>query len=130
MLRKIVIICYIIWIKIKQVFKKKHTGNILIIKPDAIGDYIIFRNFLSIIANDKKFKNHKITLVGNVIWKDFADEFDAGIINKFIPVNHKTLANEWISLFKEVQKTNYDILVTYCYSRAFLTDIVAFIAES
>jgi ADP-heptose:LPS heptosyltransferase len=130
MLRKIGIVIYIIWIKTKQIFKKKHRGNILIIKPDAIGDYIIFRNFLSIIAADEKYANHKITLVGNVIWKEFAQEFDAEIIDRFISINHKTLNNDWTSVFNEVQKLNYDISITFCYSRAFLTDIIAFVASS
>jgi ADP-heptose:LPS heptosyltransferase len=130
MLRKIGIVIYIIWIKIKQIFKKKHTGNILIIKPDAIGDYIIFRNFLSIIATDKKYSDYKITLVGNILWKEFAYEFDAEIIDRFIAINHKTLGKDWISIFNEVQKVSYDVLITFCYSRAFLTDIIAFAACS
>jgi ADP-heptose:LPS heptosyltransferase len=130
MLRKIGIAAYIVWVKIKQIFRKKQKGNILIIKPDAIGDYIIFRNFLSIIAKDKKYANHKITMVGNIIWKQFACEFDAEIIDRFISVNHKTLNKEWISILNEVDKVNYDFVITFCYSRAFLTDVIAFVASS
>lgn len=130
MLRKISIALYILWIKVKQIFKKKYRGNILIIKPDAIGDYILFRNFLSIIAADEKYINHKITLAGNIIWKEFALEFDDRIIDRFISINHKTLGKKWISIFSEVQKVNYDILITFCYSRTFVTDIIAFAASS
>jgi ADP-heptose:LPS heptosyltransferase len=130
MLRKIGIVIFIIRIKIVQVFKKKRPGNILIIKPDAIGDYIIFRNFLSIIANDKKYADHKITLVGNIVWRDFACEFDAGVIDNFISINHKTLGKEWIAIFDEVSKTNYDFVVTFCYSRTFVADVITFVACS
>jgi ADP-heptose:LPS heptosyltransferase len=130
MIRKLTIACYVFWIKISQVFQKKTSKHILIIKPDAIGDYIIFRNFLSFIAASKTYANHKITLVGNSLWMDFANDFDGGLIYKFITVNHKTLGQKWISIFREVQKVNYDLVITYCYSRAFLTDIIAFVASS
>ncbi len=130
MLRKIGIAIHVLWIKTKQIFRRHRPGNILIIKPDAIGDYILFRNFLQVLAGDEKYADSKITLVGNTIWKDFALKFDAEAIDRFIAVNHKTLAGEWIELFDEVNKVTYDLVITFCYSRSFMTDIIALTASS
>ena len=46
--------------------------NVLIIFLDAIGDYILFRNFLSEIRESSKFKDYTITLLGCEKFKDFA----------------------------------------------------------
>ena len=55
--------------------KKYIPGTLLIIKTDAIGDYILFRNFLSEVRNLSLYKNYKIILCGNELWKDIALHF-------------------------------------------------------
>lgn len=38
--------------------------SMLIIKPNVIGDYILFRNFIEIIKNSERFKGLKIYFLG------------------------------------------------------------------
>ena len=41
--------------------------SIVILRTDAIGDYLLFRAFLSEVR--KAYSNHHITLIGNSAWK-------------------------------------------------------------
>ncbi len=61
---------------ISQQKQTKSPNTLLLIKLDSIGDYILFRNFLSFIRKNHKFSNHRITLIGNIIWKDLSETFD------------------------------------------------------
>jgi ADP-heptose:LPS heptosyltransferase len=131
MLRKTALLFFVFYLKLKQlILPKRVSKQILIIKPDAIGDYVIFRNFLSIIINDEKFKNCKITLLGNIIWEELAYKLDGEILENVISINHKTLNKNWISLISEVCKNNYQAVITYNYSRTPITDFFAFVASS
>jgi hypothetical protein len=54
--------------------KEKHitsNKNLLLIKTDVIGDYILFRNFISEIRKKTKYQNANITLVGNYNFRKF-----------------------------------------------------------
>ena len=49
-----------------------NSNTLLIIRLDAIGDYLLFRNFLSVIRASRKYKDYEITLCGNIVWKDLS----------------------------------------------------------
>ncbi len=68
--------------------------TLLIVKLDAIGDYLLFRNFLEDIRKSKKFANYHITLCGNIIWKELAEAFDKSYVDEFIWIDKKKLTIE------------------------------------
>ena len=77
-------ICYNIidlLIKSNNNIKQK---SLLLIRLDAIGDYVLFRNFIQILKNSEKYKDYSITLVGNPIWKNLSEEIDISFIDRFI----------------------------------------------
>ncbi len=73
---------------IKQISARKSNSfnsdnkSILIVRLDAIGDYILFRNYLEIIKNT--FKNYRVILAGNITWKNIAEELDREFVDEFI----------------------------------------------
>lgn len=73
------------------------SDNLLIIRPDGIGDYILFRNFLPYIRKSTKFNNYKITLLGNINYRTLAETLDAEFIDKFIWINNNLLYRKTIS---------------------------------
>ncbi|MBI3235028.1 MAG: glycosyltransferase family 9 protein [Bacteroidetes bacterium] len=85
--------------------KKSKTKTLLIVKTDAIGDYILFRNFLQNIRISKKYKDYHITLCGNNLWKDLAIQLDCNFVD------------EWIWLDRKLFTTNTT------YRKNFLTSI-------
>jgi len=103
---------------------KNHKENsILIIKMDAIGDYILFRNFLYILKSSITYKNYKITLVGNVVWKEIAETFDKDIIDDFIWIDRKKFTSNIFYRFKMLKRitsNSYEVVIQPSYSRFFL----------
>jgi len=118
-------------IKILSFFlKKTNENNILIIKVDVIGDYVVFRNFLRLIAIDAHQNSYKITLLGNEIWKDLFLEIDNDIINQvFFLKNDKT----WYDFYRVINilsEIRYVKVINFHYNRNLVTDLLTFITSS
>lgn len=113
----------------------EHLANsILIVRLDAIGDYILFRNFLQILKTHPKYSSYKITLVGNISWKAIAEEFDSKYVDHFIWVDRKKFnksVNYAHELVSKVARTKYDIALHPVFSREFLSgDLVMHFAQA
>jgi ADP-heptose:LPS heptosyltransferase len=61
---------------------------ILIIRPDHIGDYVLFRNLLQDFAQAPQYQGFKFWLFGNKVFADLAETLDRQYIEKFIWVDH------------------------------------------
>jgi ADP-heptose:LPS heptosyltransferase len=87
--------------------------NILIIKPDHIGDYIVFRNFIEEIRNIKNYKNCKITCLLNQRVKDIAIFLDKKIVDEFIFIElEKYIIGDWYYHRKNQElNVSYDIVI-------------------
>ena len=77
-LAKLIIYYFINIILISQ--KDIRPNSLLLIRIDAIGDYILFRNYIEVLKNSAKYKDYKITLVGNIAWKSIAEELDSATL--------------------------------------------------
>ena len=94
--------------------------TLAVLKLDQIGDYVIFRNFLEEIKKSKKYKDYKIVLIGNIIYKNFAKAFDGNVIDKFIGVNKRNYRKYGIYrkfIANEINAQKIDVLVSPTYSR-------------
>ena len=67
-------------------FKRfKSTAQVVVIYfPGGIGDYLLFRPFLSTIVGSEKFTGHRFVLLGNELWKDWFEHFDAQYVSESI----------------------------------------------
>lgn len=108
-------------IKLKKVNRVPRT--LLVIRLDSIGDYILFRNFLKVINEDKRYKNYKLTLCGNIVWKDIAETFDRGIVDDFIWVDRLLFLNNFKYKFRilnQIYKKGFEIVIDTIHSREIL----------
>ena len=90
---------------------------------DAIGDYVLFRNFIKIIKESSKYCNYKVTLCGNIVWKELAESLDSDIIDNFIWINNKKFYSNILYKYKMLKKIHdygYQIAIEATYSRAIL----------
>ena len=97
--------------------------TMLLIKVDAIGDYVIFRNFIECIKNSKKYKDYSITLCGNIIWKDVAEKFDANFVDEFIWIDKNNFVSNKKyrkNILNLIRNRGFEIAVQPTYSREFL----------
>ena len=58
--------------------------NVLIIRPDAIGDYILFRNCLRFVRLSTKYRHARITILGNPAWRNLAETFDSDYADEWL----------------------------------------------
>jgi ADP-heptose:LPS heptosyltransferase len=99
------------------------TGTLLIIRLDVIGDYVLFRNFLTTVRNSEKYRNYKITLCGNILWKDIAETFDKDVVDSFIWIERKKFSENIYyrhKILAEICTKGFEIAVDTTYSREIL----------
>lgn len=99
--------------------QKVNPGTLLIVRLDAIGDYILFRNFLELTRESDQYKSYKITLCGNSVWKDLAIGLDQQFVDDFFWVDPKELktAESRISIAREIRSMNFETVINPVYSR-------------
>jgi ADP-heptose:LPS heptosyltransferase len=110
-------------------FKRKNiikNNTLLIIKLDAIGDYILFRNFLKIIKDSPKYKGYHITFLGNAVNKNIAETLDKYFVDEFIWINKKIIFKNPFYILKIINRINkkFSVVIQATYSREFIADIL------
>ena len=114
--------------------KKNHSNNLILIRVDAIGDYILFRNFISCLKSNHNYEDYNITFLGNIIWKDLSKNLDKNYINEFIWLDKNKFQNNIlykIKLFLYLKRKKYELLISPVHSRDFfITDSIVFIINA
>jgi ADP-heptose:LPS heptosyltransferase len=105
----------------KKVNLKPNT--LLLIRLDSIGDYVLFRNFIKILKEDEKYRNYKITLCGNKVFKDLAESLDSEFIDDFIWIDRDKFLHDIkykIKILKLIHNTGFEIVINPTYTREIL----------
>jgi ADP-heptose:LPS heptosyltransferase len=108
--------------------RKQKDKRVLVIKTDAIGDYILFRNYMEVLRSSEKFKGYRIDLLGNSIWEDIAVSYDSSYIDNFYFTSPYKLYEEPINTLKLgwlLFKNNYQVVLQPSFTRLFITDGLA-----
>ena len=58
--------------------------RILLVKLDAIGDYLLFRETLRFLRNSPAYREAHITFLGNPVWRDLALAYDADCADEWL----------------------------------------------
>jgi ADP-heptose:LPS heptosyltransferase len=114
---------------LKQIkLEKTKNKKLLIVRPDAIGDYILFRNFLEIIKKNKKYKGYEIHLLGNMVWKNIFENIDSKGINKTTFLNLREMyhgGNKYRQkILNQIGENYFDTIIYPAYSRNSIIDIL------
>lgn len=125
-----------ILLKVSRLFQfisrfRKAEKRILLVKIDAIGDYVLFRNFLEVLKTSEKYRDYEIELLGNESWKDLAIEYDRGTVSKFHFTNEDTLYERPRAVFKigwNLFKRRYALILQPTYSRTLMGNGLAALA--
>jgi ADP-heptose:LPS heptosyltransferase len=120
---------FFLFIFILPLLGKKKTetinGTLLLIRLDSIGDYVLFRNFIKIIKESAEYNNYKITLCGNIIWKDLAENFDKDVVDNFIWIDREKFYSNLFYKYrtlKQIHDYGFEVAVETAYSREILFD--------
>lgn len=103
--------------------RKINARTLLIIRLDSIGDYVVFRNFLGAVKNSKQYKEYKITLCGNITWKNLAENLDSGSVDNFMWIDRKRFYKKIkyrYEILREIYKNGYEVVIETTYTREIL----------
>jgi ADP-heptose:LPS heptosyltransferase len=131
MLRKIKLkILSIVYNQIKYIKLPISSKRLLIVRLDAIGDYILFRNFIYEIKKSKKYSEYSFSLLGNISFKDLAEFFEKDIIDKFYFINIQDINGilssnlyQRLKLIFKFKIKRFDILINPVHSRLLSFDL-------
>lgn len=97
-----------------------NNNRVLIVRLDAMGDYILFRNFIEQLRKVPEYANTNLTLCGNVKWKQLAQELDSEFIDEFIWINTKKFFNNVIYRFDflwKIYRLKFGVVIEPTFSR-------------
>jgi ADP-heptose:LPS heptosyltransferase len=108
--------------------QKRNTipATLLIVRFDLIGDYVLFRNVLVAIRNSE-FKNYRITLCGNSVYKNLAENLDDRIIDDFIWIKRSRFLQDKAYHFNVLQRINqagFEVAFQPTFSREKFGDLL------
>ncbi len=115
------IIYFVIELFIKP-SKEIQPKSLLLIRLDAIGDYVLFRNFIEVLKKSEKYKDYSITLLGNIAWKNLCEELDGEFIDNFIWLDRDRFNKDFLYRYQKLQKivsSGYEVALNSVYSREF-----------
>lgn len=102
--------------------KEIKPKSLLLIRLDAIGDYVLFRNYIEILKKSEKYKDFNITLLGNSAWKSLSEELDGEYIDKLIWLDRNKFNKDFIYRYKklkEIVSNSYEVVISPVFSREF-----------
>jgi len=102
--------------------RRIQPNTLLLVRLDAIGDYVLFRNFIEILKRSNKYKKYKITLCGNIAWKDLTENYDKNFIDNFIWIDRRKFIRNPIYRFKKlrhISRYGFKVAIQPTYSREF-----------
>jgi len=115
------IIYYFINLFIKP-SKEIKPKSLLLIRLDAIGDYILFRNYIEVLKKSEKYKEYNITLLGNSVWNSLSEELDSEFVDEFVWLDRNRFNKAFIYRYqklKEIVSNGYEVVLSPVYSREF-----------
>ena len=109
--------------------KHKQPGrNVLIQKIDAIGDYIITRNFFEELIKSEKYKGYNFYLLANIRLKSFIEETDKKWFKDVVYFNEKDLSKikTKYPFYSKLKHLKLDTIIHATFSRSVVTDDIIF----
>lgn len=97
--------------------------EIIIIRTDDIGDYILFRNSLELLRKAKPA--YTITLIGHALWQPIAEGWDSDFVDEFIWLQKGRFLKEeeYAQQFlHEIKGKKPELIIAPSYSRSTFID--------
>lgn len=96
--------------------KDKKLSSLVILKPDALGDYVLFRGFLKQLKKQYSF----LIVIANSNNREIAEMFDAGCVDHFLWIDKKKFVSKIFyrtSILAQVRCLSVDTFAYPCFSR-------------
>lgn len=111
-------------------FEQNRTSNpienkLALVRLDDIGDYLLWRNFLAVYKKADRFKDYKISLIGNIVWKPIFEAYDSSKVDETIWVDKHLYLTDSLyrdKLLKEIRDENFSTVICPSRTRPLMLD--------
>jgi ADP-heptose:LPS heptosyltransferase len=106
-------------------FSTDPRPKLLVVVYDAIGDYILWRNYFEVLRNSEKFRGYRIVVANNSLWRKLSEIVDAPYIDEFIWVDFIRFRNRPLYQFqilRQFQRLRFDTVIVPVHSREYVID--------
>ncbi len=117
------ILTQILFVFVKLRPQVKKPGTLLLIRLDAIGDYILTHDFFPYLRNSEQYKNFKITLCANISCRSLIEHYDKECFDNIIWVDRKKYYFNPVyryGVMKQIYDAGFEIAIEPTYSREML----------
>lgn len=107
--------------------------TLMILKLDAIGDYVVFRNFIEILKNEPKYSEYRFTLCASASVKTLAEETEKNYIDEFIWIDTRRFYTNYLYRFQVLRLINrkgFEIVIHPTYSREHISDKLVYASNA
>jgi ADP-heptose:LPS heptosyltransferase len=115
--RAVALLCIDTWV-VRTVQPKPNSGKSLIVRLDAIGDFVLWISAAEALVNHFKAAGSRTVLVANEVWADWARRM--ALFDEVIPVNIGRFQNNLryrYRLARQIRAEGYTSVVQPTYSR-------------
>ncbi len=99
------------------------AAAILVIRLDAIGDFLLFRPWLEHLRKSSRGQGRRLVLCGNAAWRELAEYWDANVVDHFIWLDRKQFARSLRYRYRKIAEltaSGYEIAINPTFSRDLL----------
>lgn len=117
------VISQILFLFVRMRPRVKTPGTLLLIRLDAIGDYILTHDFFPYVRNSEQYKKYKITLCANISCRGLIEHYDKQYFDDFIWVDRKKYYFNPMyryGIMKQIYDAGFEIAIEPTYSREML----------
>lgn len=105
----------------------RETKHLLLVKTDEIGDYVLMRNLLRLFKETGPYRDHKITFVGNIAFRQLYESYDSDVAGEVIWLDKKKFRSDLryrLRLLLQIRRVKASEVISLVYSRIWRKDDV------
>lgn len=105
--------------KLLKTSEKQIPKTILLVQLGSVKEYLLARNYLNLFRKSSNYSNYKITLCGNVLWKDLAETFDMKSFDDFLWIDKKKFRINLLykyKILKSIYKKTFEVVIDTTFS--------------
>jgi ADP-heptose:LPS heptosyltransferase len=113
--------------------QRRERKELLIVRLDDIGDYLLFRNHLRLYKQSPRWQEHRVTLLANDSWRPLFERLDADAVDAVIWVNKQRYLQDLsyaFSVWQQLRGMGVDTVVAPSRTRPLLLDDLCMLAAA
>ncbi len=123
------------WKEVQRSLPAPHPieEKLLLIRLDDIGDYLLFRNQLDLYKKSPRWKDYRITLLGNASWRELFSLLDQDAVDEVIWVKKNEYLDSApyrLEVWERLRKAGFDTVIAPSRTRPLLLDDFCMLAAA